>query len=296
MMGSRSQLKQKESDMQYLTPLNEFHPSVQNVLRQFARKSHGADLIVKGDNFLDTFRRAIFIDPRFPERGDSRKAVGYVSIYMENDEIIYKVRSRLIQNEKFRRGSEDYYTKTSKNVDKIIKATLSYLRPFNPNEIFEFNSGLIHDMLGSWRNELYKVGRGLWDRVTSDDVFEEVEHLRNIGVQFKTDVFRELAGQVEARYEHKRRNQQLVDVYHVFITENRVMMTVKTANYLNQHRDPPKEMQILNSIEELPEEILANISLLKILGSDSKMIDGVGCRVSDREFLVMKPLATGSNA
>jgi hypothetical protein len=282
--------------MQYQTPLNEFHPLIQNVLRQFARKSHGVNLIVKGDNYLDTFRRAIFIDPRFPKRDDSKKGVGYVSIYMDNDEVIYKVRSRLIQNEKFRRESEDYYTKTSKNVDKIVKATVSYIRQFNSNEMFEFNRELIKDMLSGWRSELYKPGMGVWERVCSDQVFEEVEYLRNIGVQFKTDVFRELASQVEARYEHKRRAQQHVDVYHVFITENRVMMTVKTADHFNHHKNSPKQMEIFNSIEELPEELLANVSLLKILGGDSKMIDGVGCRVSDREFLVMKPLATGSNA
>ncbi len=282
--------------MQYQTPLNEFDPLIQNVLRQFARKSHGVDLIVKGDNYLDTFRQAIFIDPRFPKRNDSKNGVGYVSIYMDNDEIIYKVRSRLIQNEKFRRGSADYYTKTSKNVDKVIKTMVDSLKPFTPNEIFEFNNGLIGDMLGSWRSELYRTGREAWSRVDADQIFEEVEHLRNIGVQFKTDVFRNLASQVEARYEHKRRSLQHVDVYHVFVTENRVMMTVKTANYLDQHKGTPKEMRIFNSIEELPEELLANVSLLKILGGDSKMIAGVGCRVSDREFLVMKPLATGSNA
>ena len=52
-----------------------------------------------------------------------------------------------------------------------------------------------------------------------------------------------------------------------------------------------------DSLETLPEDLLADVSMLKILGGDvDQSIPGVGYRVSDNEFYLMKPLASNTNA
>ncbi len=296
--------------MQYKTPLNKFMPELQEVLREFARKSHAVNLIViglrpnvrdrgvdPGDPVVDDeYQLAAFVDPRFTDRADKTERVGSVEICQAGTpEQVFVIRSRLIENEKYRRGSYDYSSKSSSNKTKVVKTMVDTIVPFRYTEIFDFQHSRTRDLVGSWRGELYNTGSAGWT-VYAPDVFEEVKHLRNLGVQFKTEKFRNLAKYVEDFAEHQTRISQPVEIFHVFVNGPRVAVTSKTMGIHGTYNEA-KATVMYDSLEALPEGLLADVSMLKILGGDAKQfLPGIGYRVSDDEFFVMKPLANDSNA
>ena len=295
--------------MQFKTPINQFVPELQEVLKEFARKSHAVNLIVEGKlpvmkaapfgsdpDESGNFRKAIFIDPRFPNNNDASDRVGAIDRQYTADGHQFVIESRLIENEKFRRNSSDYHTKATKNIAKAVKIMVEHVKPFTYHEIFNFSNSLKRDLVGSWRGEHYNTGERGWV-VYSNDAYAEIKHLRDLGVQFKTDTFRRLAENLEAREEHTRRNRQQVEAYHVYVDEQsgRVAVTKQT---MGPHDDVigVHATLLYDSLEKLPEELLGSVSLLKILGEGEKMLMGVGARVSANQFIVMKPLASDTNA
>jgi len=285
--------------MKYITPLEDFHPKLQAILKEFARKSHAVNLeVVRPDFIIDQsqikpeYKTAIFIDPRFPKRVERRERVGYVKL-SEGD--LMEIGSRLIKNDKYRRHSLEYNTKASKIESKVVKMMVDFIKPFSFSEIFEFHDYKTASLVKSWRNELYQAGESMW-HINSAELYEEVKHLRDLGVQFKTKAFNEMADAVETRDAHRNRQKQDIEVYHVYAVDGRVAVTTKTLDTLNSQTKPMPTV-MYDSIETLPPDLLADVSMLKILGGDvDQSIPGVGYRVSDNEFYVMKPLASNTNA
>jgi hypothetical protein len=284
--------------MKYITPLEEFHPKLQPILKEFARKSHAVNLEVHsqatlGRNLIEgkpdykpEYKTAFFIDPRFPERTERRDRVGYVKFLPDAP---IEVGSRLIRNDKYRRHSLEYNTKASKVESKIIKLMVEYIKPFSDNEMFNFNDYDTQQLVSDWRLEhVMKVDR--WT-ACADDLYTEIKYLRNLGVQFKTEKFAKLAMNLELFEEHKARDTQPITVYRVFVEEGRVTISEKVTG--SSHI----VSTTYNSLESLPEDILSGVSMLKILGGEPRtVLRGIGYKVSDNEFYLMKPLASNTNA
>jgi len=294
--------------MKYITPLEEFHPKLQSILKEFARKSHAVNLEVHtqatlGRNLIEgkpdykpEYKMAFFIDPRFPERTERRERVGYVKF---SPDAQIEVGSRLIKNDKYRRHSSEYNTRASKVESKIIKLMVEYIKPFSDNEMFNFNNLNTKQLVGDWRLEHNNEGRSIWTAY-SDDLYTEIKHLRNLGVQFKTEKFARLAMNLELFEEHKARDTQPITIYRVFVEEGRVTVSEKVTDShgdLSKLEDGSIVSTTYNSLESLPEDILSGVSMLKILGGEPRtVLRGIGYKVSDNEFYLMKPLASNTNA
>lgn len=289
--------------MQYQTPLSKFVPELQEVLKEFARKSHAANLIVEGKVIVispsseDKYRKAIFNDPRVPNQGlDAGSRVGAIEVQTNGDGRFYTVSSRLIRNEKYRKHSSDHYTKTSKNASKAVKAMVEHIKPFSDTEMFNFNEPHTRRLVDDWRSEHRNEGRTMWT-VYSDDLYAEIRHLRDLGVQFKTEKFAQLAMNLELFEEHKARDKQPLAIFRVFVEEGRVTVSKKETDITGDPGVGSVVSTTYNSLESLPEELLSGVSMLKILGGEPRtVLRGVGYRVSDNEFYLMKPLADTTNA
>jgi hypothetical protein len=91
--------------------------------------------------------------------------------------------------------------------------------------------------------------------------------------------------------EHKARDTQPITIYRVFVEEGRVTVSEKVTG--SSHI----VSTTYNSLESLPEDILSGVSMLKILGGEPRtVLRGIGYKVSDNEFYLMKPLASNTNA
>ena len=294
--------------MQFHTPIEKFHYALQPLLREFARKSHALNLIVLGSlhqrniETLDTidYRKVNFYDPRFVKDGRSgeweHEPVGTLQLSPEPDGYHFIVSSRLIQNEKYKKHSSDYYTKTSKNITKVIKTLLESVRPYTYTEIYRFHEKRMRDVVGSWRSEHYRTVNSTFGPFGSRTiVYEEVKYLRGLGVQFKTKEFQEMASTgVEAYEEYMRREKQPLTKYHVFLEPNRVSVTACEEGEHGFDK-VPKHLYVCDSIDKLGDDVLAEVSLLKMLDVGKDII-GIGARVSERDYLVIKPLASATNA
>ena len=288
--------------MKYTTPLEDFHPQLQPILKEFARKSHAVNLEVVGNLYTRNpiegkpeYRTAFFIDPRFPQRTERRDRVGYVKFSLDAP---IEVGSRLIRNEKYRKHSLEYNTKASKVESRIIKLMVEYIKPFSENEMFNFNNLNTKQLVGDWRLEhAMKVDR--WT-ACADDLYTEIKYLRNLGVQFKTEKFAKLAMNLELFEEHKARDTQPITIYRVFVEEGRVTVSKKVTDShgdLTSLENGSIVSTTYNSLESLPEDILSGVSMLKILGGEPRtVLRGIGYKVSDNEFYLMKPLASNTNA
>jgi len=288
--------------MKYTTPLEDFHPQLQPILKEFARKSHAVNLEVVGNLYTRNpiegkpeYITAFFIDPRFPERTERRDRVGYVKFSLDAP---IEVGSRLIRNEKYRKHSLEYNTKASKVESRIIKLMVEYIKPFSENEMFNFNNLNTKQLVGDWRLEhAMKVDR--WT-ACADDLYTEIKYLRNLGVQFKTEKFAKLAMNLELFEEHKARDTQPITIYRVFVEEGRVTVSKKVTDShgdLTSLENGSIVSTTYNSLESLPEDILSGVSMLKILGGEPRtVLRGIGYKVSDNEFYLMKPLASNTNA
>jgi hypothetical protein len=119
-------------------------------------------------------------------------------------------------------------------------------------------------------------------------------------VQFKTEKFARLAMNLELFEEHKARDTQPITIYRVFVEEGRVTVSKKVTDShgdLTSLENGSIVSTTYNSLESLPEDILSGVSMLKILGGEPRtVLRGVGYKVSDNEFYLMKPLASNTNA
>jgi hypothetical protein len=176
---------------------------------------------------------------------------------------------------------------------------VEYIKPFSDNEMFNFNNLNTKQLVGDWRLEHNNEGRSIWTAY-SDDLYTEIKHLRDLGVQFKTEKFAKLAMNLELFEEHKARDTQPITIYRVFVEEGRVTVSKKVTDShgdLTSLENGSIVSTTYNSLESLPEDILSGVSMLKILGGEPRtVLRGVGYKVSDNEFYLMKPLASNTNA
>jgi hypothetical protein len=175
---------------------------------------------------------------------------------------------------------------------------VEYIKPFSENEMFNFNNLNTKQLVGDWRLEhAMKVDR--WT-ACADDLYTEIKYLRNLGVQFKTEKFAKLAMNLELFEEHKARDTQPITIYRVFVEEGRVTVSKKVTDShgdLTSLENGSIVSTTYNSLESLPEDILSGVSMLKILGGEPRtVLRGIGYKVSDNEFYLMKPLASNTNA
>lgn len=293
--------------MQFNTPIEKFHVALQPVLREFARKSHALNIVVTGSvhqlnpTTLEEvhYYKANFYDPRFTKGGKSgeweHEAVGTLQL-QQYDEDNFVVYSRLIKNEKYKRTSFEYSTKTSKNITKVIKTLLDYVRPYSYSEIYKFHARRMKDVVSSWRGEYSTKVSSTFGFVGSHKIaYEEVKHLRDLGVQFKTPEYQRLAAEgIEAYEENRIRAEQPLAKYHVFIEDKRVSVTTCEEDPNKPDRSI-RHLYVCDSIDKLADDVLTEVSLLKMLDIGKEIV-GVGARVSERDYLVIKPLASATNA
>jgi hypothetical protein len=242
------------------------------------------------------YQRVVFKDERFPQMDHryKRTHLGSVRVkYDDNDTPIFVVQSRLIENQRYKHGSTDFYTKESKSIDKALKTMMDFVRPYSIDEV---RRETVHDFTSTMDKWVYAAKKE-YNNVKIDnrkEIVEEMLHLKSLGVQFKTSAFRKLAEEVEGIYaEYKRRTEAKFKAYHVVFTPN--MIYVTAGELLKNSYDDftfkpgdatPKAHQ---AVETLPENILSSIGLLKMVNV-SEPVGEVGIRVNENEFYILEKL------
>lgn len=267
----------------------QLHPKLQQLVSMFYLRS-ATSLTYEADGA----NQIVFHDKRFPDMDQRYRRTHLGSVTMvhdgDGDRNTFKIMSRLIKNERYRESSWDYHTKKTKSIDKALKAMLDFVRPYSIGEVRDDSASTFLGSIEKWvDNAVRKYSSLRVDR--HGDLVEEVMHLQALGVQFKTESFRKLAERVgEVTDEYKRRKYAKFCGYHVLVTQSMIYVTkgnIEKTGYGFKFAPVDVGAKNYRSENELPDNILSNIGLLKMVPM-KQAVDEVGMRVNDYEFYTLE--------
>ena len=128
----------------------------------------------------------------------------------------------------------------------------------------------------NWQNEARRNFRAVAGQVSESDVAEEVAYLKSVGVQFRSDKFRDIATKgLELYSELKRRQDSNIKNVHVYINpDESVHVTVaddKTYSY--------------ETLDGVPEIVRQQVAMLMMVDM-KQYVPEVGKRTDEKMFWV----------
>ena len=222
--------------------------------------------------------RIAFVDSRFPTNTVHYKrnlAVLETNTVDDKGRKIYVLRSRLIKNEKYAQHNDDYHSRETTDLKKLSKFLRDYVKPYSPQEISQMGNDMSEDY-HNWQNEARRNFRAVAGQVSESDVAEEVAYLKSVGVQFRSDKFRDIATKgLELHDELKRRLNSDIKNVHVYINpDESVHVTVaddKTYSY--------------ETLDGVPEIVRQQVAMLMMVDM-KQYVPEVGKRTDEKMFWV----------
>ena len=214
----------------------------------------------------------LFRDPRFT--AEEVGAVASVAwTYGSRNDKEYVTKSRLIENERFHQWNRDEYrAKRTKDVNKAVKHTLEFAKPFAWAELVADDMEKAKRSVVKWKDENDSLA---WRfRPNAEELVEEIEHLIKLNVPVKTEAFKKMVELLPEWHEHQRRKTIPAKFDSVFIREDKVIYMPIGA--------PEVE---LTSTDALPEKHRNAIALLKLMG-DEELIPEVGYKGKHQKYFV----------
>lgn len=262
---------------------HDLKPEVRTVLTEFRRVQVSRFPInVEGDE--DASHRIKFVDSRFPSKGWRREYNLAILDFYERDDkgrTIYKLTSRLIQNEKYAAHNDDYFTRSTTDPKKLLKYVREYVKPYTALEIAtrtRINAKEHHER---WVDEVWHEFRRIASGISSSDIAKEVMYLKSRGVEFHTDKFRRVAEEgVELYAESARRNSKPFSDVHVFFNPDESVMVSSLSDGAMDLGTSTYE-----TFEEVPPAIQQQVAMLRLMEPNT-FVPEVGMRTSERDFWV----------
>lgn len=223
----------------------------------------------------EDFWQLRFMDSRF-EGDDSVSPVGTVEwTYGSRNNYEYKITSRKIQNDKFGHWGNEHSSRRTKDVKKATKIAMDNLLPFEWHEISAKGRRDAERAHEKWKDEDSSARRPFM--IGHEGVFEEIKHLVEMGVEFKTPFFKNAAAGI-ADYEEFIRKSSIKPKFNtvlirpdktIFIPDGRCLETTESSD-----------------IDTLPEATRNAIALLKLVGTGS-LLPEIGYRGGENTYFIL---------
>lgn len=215
-----------------------------------------------------------FHDARFA--GDDDVPVGVVEwTYGKRSDNEYKITSRKIQNDRFGHWGNEHSSQRTKDVKKALKIAMTNLLPFEWHEVSAQGRRNAENAHERWAREDSNTAKPF--SMNIQDIYEEVKYLKSIGVQFKTDVFKNAAAGIEA-YEEYRRKLDVKARFHTVIDRGEKIIYIKDGHALQ-----PEEF---SALDPLPESTRNAIALLKLVNKD-QLLPEIGYRSGENTYFIL---------
>ena len=214
----------------------------------------------------------VFHDPRFTN--DEAKPVGAVSwSWGSRNDKEYRTKSRLIQNDRFGAWNRDeFHSKRTKDVKKTIKNVLEFIKPYDWHELITEEHNKACRAASKWRDENEIIQFSF--RPNAKEVVEEIRHLLNLNVPFKTEAFKNMINKLPEWEEHERRRNIPSKFDSVMFHRDKVIFITHDGQQTE-----------LPNVDALPEKHRNAIALLKIVG-DEQHIPEVGYKGKHQKYFV----------
>jgi hypothetical protein len=212
-----------------------------------------------------------FADPRFTE--EEMPLIGVAEwTYGSRNSQEYKISSRKIQNDRFSGWSNENSSRRTKDVKKAIKIAVESLAPYEWHEVSAKGR---RDAEGSHRGWVSECNHSVRPfSIDNSIVYEELKHLVEQGVSFKTEAFKNAAAGIPAYEEYLERIKKPVKFDTVMERGDKVIY-IKDGRAL--------EAQELGALDSLPESTRSSIALLKLVGKNN-LLPEVGYRAGENTY------------
>ena len=205
---------------------------------------------------------------------------------------MYGVYSRKIENAKYHDSREEFHMQMTSDVDKAFKIVKSYTTPYTDKELAtEYFSEIrrhIENTQHQIRRELDQlIGKIKWG--ADNQVIEEILHLKSQGVKFKTEIFNEVANNIEeTNAKVKDENSRSVGALFVHFRKvgDDMYADVEEVGDIRSARNGRPEFvspPTTYLASELPEHILNGVSVLNIL-ADEQYVPRIGQKINSETF------------
>lgn len=262
---------------------HDLKPEIRTLLTEF-RRVQVSRFPINVEGSEDASHRIRFVDSRFPSKGWRRDLNLAILDFYERDDkgrTVYKLTSRLIQNEKYAAYNEDHFTRSTTDPKKMFKYVREYVKPYTALEIATRTRLTAQEHHEQWENEVWHKFRNITSGIGSADIAREVMYLKSIGVEFHTEKFRKVAEEgVEQYAEWNRRKSKPFSDVHVFLNpDESVMVSVLSESAIDLGTTTYERF------EEAPPAIQQQVAMLRLMEPNT-FVPEVGMRVTDREFWV----------
>jgi hypothetical protein len=217
----------------------------------------------------------------------------------DNKTEYFMVYSRVINNEKYRAGSDQYYMSMSKDMAKAIVNARRYIRRYSP---LDMANNTLYDITRNVENISGKVRRAWNDarhevvgRTESiDTLFKEIKRLITIGHEFSDPKFKDaVMAWVEKDNAWTIEKQRPVPAYFVQVSTMRdeQIFEVVEVEDIKPYGDFSASSKEFNpttktyTVADLPEDIMGKLSVLSLL-EPGQYTEGVGIRSDETMFWV----------
>jgi hypothetical protein len=215
-----------------------------------------------------------FHDARFAD-DETVDLAGVVEwTYGNRSEKEYKVTSRKVQNDRYGHWGNEHSSRRTKDVKKAVKIAMDVLQPFEWHEISAKGRRNAEQSHQAWLNEAGTATHPF--HMGYDVLYEEIKHLVEQGVVFKTEKFKKAAAGIPAYEEFQERRSKNAR-FHTVIERGEKVIYIKDGHALE-----PEEFC---AIDPLPEATRNAIALLKLVGKE-KLLPDVGYRHGENTYFV----------
>lgn len=224
-----------------------------------------------------------FIDSRFPtDRWNASNMLAMLYLKDNGETPTLTLESRLIENDKYATYNDDYHTKSTKDMKKMLKFMKEYVKPFTAHEIANKTRKTARDKLENWQSEPDKDLRSFRYHVGDGEILDTFNKLRELGVAPVNNLMEKLyESTLPAYIEGKERAKKNFDNYcHVFINPDESLMISKVG--IDAGRTVA---ETFNSLEDMPTEVQQNLAMLRMLEAGS-FAPNLGIKLTDKEFWI----------
>jgi len=223
----------------------------------------------------EEFWQLRFEDSRFLD-DDKVDLVGVVEwAYGSRNDKEYKITSRKIQNDRYGHWGNEHSSRRTKDMKKAVKIAIDALEPFEWHELSAKGRRDAERAHERWAQEDSKAVYQF--RVGHEDVYEEVKHLVEMGVQFKTEAFKKAAAGI-ADYEEMQRKASIKPKFNTVMFRNEKVILIPDGRAL--------EVQELSDVDALPESTRNGVALLKLVEKD-KLLPEIGYRAGENTYFIL---------
>ena len=254
----------------------EVHDALKGVITQL-RRGHVSKFPIRMG--VDNSTRIRFFDPRFPQY-DLVARLRYGSD--NKGGLIYEIESPFITNDKYAVHSNGYHRKVTKDPKVALKTLKEVVRPYDAPDIAQRTVHEVRRIRNTW------VSEAKWDfhesiNIEPHALIDEINNMVMAGYVPKTTAFANaMTKGLEARQEAIRREALKVSMYHVLVNPNGVVIVTKER----QSTKTPAESTTYQSMEECPEFVQQQVSLLRLVETVNTYVPQVGVKLSAIEYWV----------